>query len=231
MRQRVLGALAALANMAWAIFSRQLIPGMIQTLVLSQIALVATGIIALALFPMVSRRFLGRTGHYLGRAMLVVARSTPEYMLAYVLLQLLGPSMLPAIIVLSFHNGAIIGYLLGRHADALQYRLDVPTGINLYAYETVPYLYGQFLAYMLYRWEIILRESAIFGILGIATLGYYVDGAIAELRLDVAVFLILGVAVLSIAVDALSRRLRRRLRIQMLPTRLADPPLSSAGRL
>ena len=226
-------SLATWANFgawAWAIVSRQLVPGMIQTLVLSQIALVATGIIALVLFPMVSRRFLGRTGHYLGRAVLVVARSTPEYMLAYVLLQLLGPSMLPAIIALSFHNGAIIGYLLGRHADTLQYRLDAPHGIDLYAYETVPRLYGQFLAYMLYRWEIILRESAIFGILGIATLGYYVDGAIAELRLDVAVFLILGVAALSIAVDALSRRLRRRLRIQMLPTRLADAPLSSAGR-
>ena len=163
--------------------------------------------------------------------MLVVARSTPEYMLAYVLLQLLGPSMLSAIIALSFHNGAIIGYLPGRHADTLQYRLDAPDGIDLYAYETVPRLYGQFLAYMLYRWEIILRESAIFGILGIATLGYYVDGAIAELRLDVAVFLILGVAALSIAVDALSRRLRRRLRIQMLPTRLADAPLSFAGRV
>jgi phosphonate transport system permease protein len=215
---------------AWAIVSRQLVPGMIQTLVLSQIALVATGVIALALFPMVGRRFLGRTGHYLGRAVLVIARSTPEYMLAYVLLQLLGPSMLPAIIALSFHNGAIIGYLLGRHADTLQYRLDAPKGINLYAYETVPRLYGQFLAYMLYRWEIILRESAIFGILGIATLGYYVDGAIAELRLDVAVFLILGVAALSIGVDALSRWLRRRLRIEMLPTRLADAPLAARSR-
>jgi phosphonate transport system permease protein len=224
------GTWANLGVWAWAIFSRQLVPGMIQTLVLSQIALVATGIIALTLFPLVCRRFLGRTGHYLGRVMLVVARSTPEYMLAYVLLQLLGPSMLPAIIALSFHNGAIIGYLLGRHADTLQYRLDAPKGINLYAYETVPRLYGQFLAYMLYRWEIILRESAIFGILGIATLGYYVDGAIAELRLDVAVFLILSVAGLSITVDALSRWLRRRLRIEMLPTRQADAPVSSHGR-
>src|SRR4029453_2860150 len=131
-------------------------------------------------------QFLGRGGHYLGRALLVVVRSTPEYMLAYVLLQLLGPSMLPAIIALSLHNGAIIGYLIGRHADSLQYRPDAPRGLNLYAYETVPRLYGQFLAYMLYRWEIILRESAIFGILGVTTLGYYVDAAISELRLDTA---------------------------------------------
>ena len=213
---------AAFAGWAGAIVTRQIVPGTVQTLILSQIALVATGFLALLCFPLVSHQFLGRGGHYLGRALLVVVRSTPEYMLAYVLLQLLGPSMLPAIIALSLHNGAIIGYLIGRHADSLQYRPDAPRGLNLYAYETVPRLYGQFLAYMLYRWEIILRESAIFGILGVATLGYYVDAAISELRLDVAVFLILGVAGLSMTVDILSRSLRRHLRIDMLPTRLSN---------
>jgi phosphonate transport system permease protein len=155
---------------------------------------------------------------------LVVVRSTPEYMLVYVLLQLLGPSMLPAIIALSVHNGAIVGYLMGRHADALEYRRDAPNGINLYCYETVPRLYGQFLAYCLYRWEIILRESAIFGILGITTLGYYVDAAISEIRLDVAVVLIGATALLSMAVDTLSRGLPRRLRIETMPTRLSQMP-------
>jgi phosphonate transport system permease protein len=149
-------------------------------------------------------------------------------MLVYVLLQLLGPSMLPAIIALSLHNGAIVGYLMGRHADTLEYRLDAPRGVNLYCYETVPRLYGQFLAYALYRWEIILRESAIFGILGITTLGYYIDAAISEFRLDVAVVLILVTALLSMAVDAFSRGLRRRLRIDTMPTRLSEAPSEAA---
>jgi phosphonate transport system permease protein len=159
----------------------------------------------------------------------VVVRSTPEFMLVYVLLQLLGPSMLPAVIALSVHNGGIVGYLMGRHADALDYRPDAPKGLNLYCYETVPRLYGQFLAYVLYRWEIILRESAIFGILGVTTLGYYVDAAISEIRLDVATVLIVATALLSMAVDAFSRGLRRRLRINMLPTRLSEAP--SEGRI
>ena len=47
-------------------------------------------------------------------------------MLAYVLLQVLGPSMLPAILALTIHNAGIIGYLMGRHADALAYRADAP---------------------------------------------------------------------------------------------------------
>src|SRR5215212_4861142 len=222
-----LGAAATWLNLCgWfsAIAVKQVFPGAIQTLVLSQIALVATAIGALVLFPLVCRRFMGRLGQPLGRVVLVIVRSTPEYMLAYVLLQMLGPSMLPAVLALTIHNAAIIGYLMGRHADALDYRPDAPKGVNLYFYETLPRLYGQFLAYVLYRWEIILRESAIFGILGVTTLGYYVDAAISELRLDVAVVLILAVAALSMTVDALCRTLRRRLRIDALPTRLSAAP-------
>jgi phosphonate transport system permease protein len=209
---------------AWlhTIVVREVLPGVAQTLVLAQIALVATGALALASFPAVSRRFAGRFGQPLGRAALVVVRSTPEYMLAYVLLQLLGPSMLPAIIALTVHNAGIVGYLMGRHADAIDYRPDAPKGLNLYAYETVPRLYGQFMAYMLYRWEIIVRESAIFGMLGVATLGFYVDAAVSELRFDVAFVLITAMVLLSMAIDALSRRLRRALRIETLPTRLSS---------
>ena len=179
------------------IVRRSIVPGIVDTMVLSQLALVVMAILALLSFPATCERFAGRFGHVLGRIVLVVVRSTPEYMLAYVLLQLLGPSMLPAIIALAFHNGGIVAYLMGRCADTLSYRRDAPAGLNLYAYETVPRLYGQFLAFVLYRWEIIVRESAIFGILGVHTLGYYVDAAISELRLDVAVVLILATAALS----------------------------------
>ena len=208
----------------WPILATKIVPGVLQTLVLAQIALVAAGVLALGLFPLVSRTFLGVGGQTAGRVALVIVRSTPEYMLAYVLLQMLGPSMLPAIIALAVHNGGIIGYLLGRHADALEYRRDAPRGLNLYAYETVPRLYGQFIAYMLYRWEIIVRESAIFGILGVATLGFHIDGAISELRFDVAVVLIVATVLLSAAIDLVSRALRGALRLSTMPTRLADAP-------
>jgi phosphonate transport system permease protein len=212
---------AALGAWLWTILAQQALPGLVSTLVLSQIALIGSGALALLVFPLVCRSFAGGWGRPLGRVALVVLRSTPEYMLAYVLLHMLGPSMLPAAIALALHNGGIIGYLMGRQADALAYRPDAPRGLDLYAYETVPRLYGQFLAYALYRWEIIVRESAIFGILGVATLGYFIDAAITELRLDAAVVLIVATGLLSIGIDTLSRRLRRRLRIDNRPVRLS----------
>jgi len=118
--------------------------------------------------------------------------------------------------------------LIRRHAEVLEYRPDASTGANLYFFEIVPRLYGPFLAYVLYRWEIILRESAIFGILGVATLGFYVDAAICELKLDVAAVLILAFAALSMLVDVFSRRLRRGLRIDSMPTRLSAAPVEHA---
>jgi phosphonate transport system permease protein len=57
---------------------------------------------------------------------MVVLRSTPEYVLAYVFLQLRGPSMLPAIAALALHNGGIIGTLTGRHAGT--FAIDVYAG-------------------------------------------------------------------------------------------------------
>lgn len=211
----------------WPILRMQIVPGIANTLVVSQIALVATGILALLLFPLTCRRFAGRIGSPFGRVVLIVIRSTPEYMVAYVLLQILGPSMLPAVIALTLHNGGIISYLMGRHADALTYRADAPRNSDLYLYETLPRLYGQFLAYGLYRWEIIVRESAIFGILGVRTLGFHVDAAISELRLDVAVVLIISTGLLSMSIDAFSRALRRHLRVDDRPVRLSATPLKS----
>lgn len=210
-------AMGALADWTWTLMIHQALPGIANTLVVTMIALVGSGILGLLLFPLISARFFGPWERTAGHVFLVVVRSTPEYILAYIGLQLLGPSMIPAIIALSVHNGAIVGHLIGRFTDQLALRADRSRGLNLYAYEVLPRVYAQFLAFLFYRWEVILRESAILGILGIHTLGFYIDSGFADIRFDRALFLIVVTALLNIAVDALSRRIRARLRLKTRP--------------
>lgn len=210
-----------LADLLWY----QALPGIGTTLLLTQIALVGTGIIALLSFPLISRVFVNRFFLMFGHGLLVIGRSVPEYLLAYILLQLWGPSMLPAVVALVIHNGAIIGHIIGRQSNTLVFRPDVVSGFDCYTHEVVPRLYRSFLSFSLYRWEIIMRETAILGILGITTLGFYVDSAIQELRFDRAMVLILMTALLNIGIDSLARTIRRRLRLRTTPTAqaLAQP--------
>lgn len=205
--------IAALGDWMSMLLVNQIWPGTVATVQLTMIALVATGLLTLVFFPLISPLLLGRAARTGGHVFLVVARSTPEYILAFVLLNLWGPSMLPAIVALSLHNAAIIGHLIGRFTETVQLRLDAVKGLNRYFYEVVPRVYRPMLALLFYRWEVIMRETAILGILGIATLGFYVDSAFADLRFDRALFLILVTALLNICVDAISRSIRARLRL------------------
>ena len=199
------------------LFINEALPGIINSLVLTQLALILTGFITLLWFPLISRLFFARFGLGIGHLFLVIMRSTPEYILAFILLTLWGPSMLPAVVALALHNGAIIAHLMGRYSDALTLRQDAVKGLNRYAYEVVPRIYAQFLAFLFYRWEIILRETGILGILGIATLGFYIDSAIQDIRLDRAMVLIAITAILNVGIDKLSRYIRSHLKLSIHP--------------
>ena len=195
------------------LFVQQGIPGLINTLILGLCALLLTALLTLMLFPLVSRHFVGRAARHSGYGFLVVLRTAPEFLLAFIFLLVLGPSMLPGIFALSLHTGAIIAHLLGLISNTVRLRSDSPRGLNRYAFEVLPRIYGNFLALLLYRWEIIMRETAILGLIGIPTIGFYIDSAFSEFRFDRALFLIGLSVLLNLCVDALSRLLRRSLKL------------------
>ncbi len=203
------------------LWTYQVVPGALSTILVTMLALALTGALALVLFPAVSPLLTAKPGRFAGNAGLVILRSTPEYLLAFMLLQFWGPSMLPAVVALALHNGAIIGHLVGRHTEQFSLRLDAPRRrLDKYFYEVLPRAYPQLLAYLFYRWEVIMRETAVFGMLGVATLGFFIDSAFSELRMDRAILLIAVTAALNIGVDILSRRIRRYARVSIT----ADTP-------
>lgn len=185
--------------------------GIVNTVILCQIALVVTGIIAICLLFTISRHFLNRYFQYFFNGILIVLRTTPEYILAYVFIQIMGPSMLPAIIAIAIHNGAVVAYLTLKSTNLIVLPIDTSTGrINQYFFEILPRIYGNFFGNLFYRWETMIRESALLGILGIYTIGFYVDSAISDDKMDKAIVLLFHMVLLNSLINFLSSYVRRQ---------------------
>lgn len=196
------------------LWTQQAMPGLWTTFILTQLALVATGLVTLWGFPFNSNKFANLPVRTAGKFFSIFFRTVPEYVLAFVLILPLGPSLLPAIITIALHNGAILMHLVAANADRVQLNIDsAKRKADLYLYEVLPRVYGQFLAFLFYRWEIIMRESAVLGVLGIATIGFYIDSAIEEDRLDRAFMLICLTAILNMAIDTMSGVIRKKMKI------------------
>lgn len=199
---------------ALSILKQEGLEGVWNTVILTQIALALSGILTIVSFPMACVHFTGKISRQIFQWVLIVVRTTPEYILAYIFVQLWGPSMLPAILAIGLHNSAILSYLSSQNADLIELRIDAPKkSNNRYMFEILPRVYGQFLAFLFYRWEVMMRESAILGILGIYTLGFFIDSAIADNQLDKAIVLITITALLNMGIDTISQVIRRRLKI------------------
>ncbi len=189
------------------LLTEQALPGIIATLLLAFAALGLSHIFAVIGSAISDKRLSGGVIAGGNRLLLLILRSVPEYILAFVFMLLLGPSMLPAILALAIHNGALIAYLTIRHVDNMAVSAHFIHRIDGYGYEVMPAIYPNMMALLFYRFEVILRETAILGMLGIATLGFYIDSNFAEIRFNGALVLMCVTALVNILVDILSRRI------------------------
>ncbi|MGL1957560.1 MAG: ABC transporter permease [Colwellia sp.] len=198
------------------ILSMQAIPGAVTTIILALLALAATHFVTLNMHAMASKHLWPAPLTYLGQLTILIGRSVPEYILAFIFLMLLGPSMLPAIIALAIHNGCLIAYLSVKQSNAITPQQMQIGKLNQFSYHIMPNIYPGMMALMFYRFEIIVRETAVFGILGIMTLGFYIDSSFSEIRYSNALVLIGCTALINVLVDVISRRLLKLPKINQL---------------
>ena len=198
---------SSLSSWFTAILWYQAIPGIIATITLALVALAATHLVTLNVHALASKHLWPAPLTWLGQLTLLIGRSVPEYILAFIFLMLLGPSMLPAIIALAIHNGCVIAYLAVKQSNTIAPQQIQMSKLNQFNYHIMPDIYPNMMALIFYRFEIIVRETAVFGILGIMTLGFYIDSNFSEIRYSNALVLIMFTALLNVAIDILSRRL------------------------
>ncbi|WOD39008.1 PhnE/PtxC family ABC transporter permease [Nodosilinea sp. E11] len=163
--------------------------------------------------PWVAYTLLG-----LSRLVLLISRAIPAPIWALVLLYMLFPGVLPGAMALALHNFGILGRLMAEvneNLDDRPVRALATLGASpsqVVAYGILPQNLGRFLAYILYRWEVCLRETVIVGLVGAGGLGRLLTEQISSFDFSgVGITLAVFVA-LTFAVDAISQQLRAVLR-------------------
>ena len=163
--------------------------------------------------------FSWRALRLLTRALMVLLRSIPEYILAFLLLAILGPNHAwPAVLALALHNSGILGRLGAEtieNLDPAPLRTLTALGAprrSLLVSAVFPLALGRYLLYLFYRFETCVREATVLGMLGVVSLGYYIQQARGKMYYDEMLLLILLGAAIVIASDLLSAVARRYLR-------------------
>ena len=203
------------------------VPAATTTLFISIAGVLLAGFGAIALAPLAARNvatgspFTGATRHPNGsltdrhprweilrstiRGLFVLARSIPEYILAFLFLALLGGARVALVLALAVHN-------LGSSGGSARKRLKTcPTGRSpttgasgldrkkTTAFVALPGAASRFLVYFFYRWETCLRDATVLGMLGLVSLGFLIEEARARLRYDeMLAFVLISVVLVGI---------------------------------
>ena len=199
------------------------------TLAISVVAILLAGLLATLLAPWAARNFARpdpflqeprpvsrlRRGLWtavvvITRAVLILLRSLPGYVWAFLLLGLFGPTAWPLVLALALHNAGILGKL---GADLIE-NLDGPTlsalrGLGAHraqiaAAGIVPLSLNRFLLYLFYRWETCVRQATVLGMLSLVSLGFWIQDARARNHYDEMVLAMACGALLVVVGDMLS---------------------------
>ena len=168
--------------------------------------------------PTVARRALWKSLIVASRALLVFARAVPEYIWAFLLLILFGPSAWPAVLALAIHNAGILGKLGSEVIEDLDrtplaaLRASGASRAQIAVTGIIPLVFNRTLLFFFYRWETCVRDATILGLLGIVSLGYWIQDARARNHYDEMFLLILVGAALVIISDVLSAIARESVR-------------------
>lgn len=152
------------------------------------------------------------------RLLLIGLRAVPEYLWAFLLVAIFGPIAWPAVLALALHNVGILGRLNAETVDNVESAtLRALRGLGAKRSQIalvglLPAVLPRLLMYFFYRWETCVREATVLGMLGVVSLGYWIDDARTRGQHDTMVFFILLGAAIVIVGDLASAVARRLVR-------------------
>lgn len=152
------------------------------------------------------------------RFVMLIARSVPPPVWAFIVVFVLFPGLWPGAVALAIYNAGVLGRLQGEVLEnddqrpALLLAASGATAAGAATMATVPAVAGRFAVLGLYRWEVAIRETVIVGVVGAAGLGRRLDEQTSAFDHDGILATIVALFVVTVAVDLWSAAIRRSLR-------------------
>ena len=151
------------------------------------------------------------------RFLFILARAIPEYIVAFLMISLLGLQAWPLVLALAIHNFGILGRLWGEvveNADASAAVHHLASGggrMQVFGTVLLPALFSRMLIYFFYRWETCTKDATVLGMLGLLTLGHLISLSKGFFWDQMFFYILLGSSVILIG-DLLSTWVRKWLR-------------------
>lgn len=221
---------------AWEILTDEAFEALLTTFGIATAAIILSGFFVLPILPLASRElsrlhsfniWSGRSGKLtrvvrkvigpMTRFGFVLARAVPEYILAFLLISLLGLQVWPLVLALAIHNFGILGRLWGEVVEnaepssAQQALVSGQRRNGAYVTRILPESFNRFLIYFFYRWETCVKDATVLGMLGLLTLGKLIALSKGFFWDKMFFYVLLASSVIVIG-DLFSTFLRRRLR-------------------
>ncbi|WAG80648.1 phosphonate ABC transporter, permease protein PhnE [Metapseudomonas furukawaii] len=189
--------------------------GALETLAMSALGTLLAALLGLLLALPAAGRF-GLAAQGASRLVLNALRAVPELVWAALMVLAAGLGPNAGTLALALHTAGVLGRLFAEALEntppepAEAVRLAGGGRIAAFCYGTLPSVWPQLVAYMLYRWENNIRMASVLGFVGAGGLGQMLYMSLSLFQEAQAASVILAMLALVLAVDATSGWMRQR---------------------
>jgi phosphonate ABC transporter permease subunit PhnE len=202
----------------WAWYPKVVHPALLETLHTAMLgtvlAVALASLVALLVARNITRSALLNT---IGRFILVATRSVHAMIWALFFVAVFGPGALAGTLAIAVHSIGFTGKFLAEAIEETKpgpIEALVATGASPFAILLKgywPQVKPAFLAIVMFRWDINVRESAVLGLVGGGGLGMALEAALSNLYWDQAGLVLLVIFAVVIATEIVTAWIRARI--------------------
>ncbi|WP_028626690.1 phosphonate ABC transporter, permease protein PhnE [Metapseudomonas resinovorans] len=189
--------------------------GALETLAMSALGTLLAALLGLLIALPAAGRF-GSLAQGTARLLLNALRAVPELVWAALMVLAAGLGPNAGTLALALHTAGVLGRLFAEALEntppepAEAIRLNGGGRVAAFCYGTLPAVWPQLVAYMLYRWENNIRMASVLGFVGAGGLGQMLYVSLSLFQEAQASSVIIAMLILVLGVDALSGWMRQR---------------------